>query len=66
MKKSFIVIVCILFLGLSLNAKDYKTSLGLRAGYPYGLTIKHFVNEYNAVEGILASNYGGFVATVLF
>ena len=66
MKKSFIVIVCILFLGLSLNAQDYKTSLGLRAGYPYGLTIKHFLNEYNAVEGILASNYGGFVATVLF
>jgi len=53
-------------MGLSLKAQDYKTSLGLRAGFPYGLTIKHFMNETNAVEGILASNYGGFIATALF
>ncbi|MBA4322018.1 MAG: hypothetical protein C0408_04305 [Odoribacter sp.] len=65
MKKTFIVILFVLFLGLSLNGQDYKTSIGLRAGYPYGLTIKHFMNENNAVEGILASNWGGFVATVL-
>lgn len=66
MKKSFIIIAVIIMSYLSLNAQDYKTSLGLRAGYPYGLTIKHFMGKYNAVEGILASNWGGFVATALF
>jgi hypothetical protein len=66
MKKSFFIIAIVLTLGFTLNAQDYKTSLGLRAGVPYGLTIKHFISETNAVEGILASNYGGFVATALF
>ena len=66
MKKSFIIVLFLLFSGLYLNAQDYKTSLGLRAGLPYGLTIKHFLNEINALEGILASNYGGFVATALY
>jgi hypothetical protein len=66
MKKLFTIILVVLFVGLSLNAQDYKTSLGLRAGVPYGLTIKHFMSETNAVEGILASNWGGFVATALF
>jgi hypothetical protein len=66
MKKSFIIIMFFLFSGLYLNGQEYKTSLGLRAGMPYGLTIKHFLSESNAVEGILASNWGGFVATALF
>jgi hypothetical protein len=66
MKKSIFIILLFIFMGLSLKAQDYKTSLGLRAGFPYGLTIKHFMNETNAVEGILASNYGGFIATALF
>jgi hypothetical protein len=66
MKKSFILIILILVLSLSLNAQDYKTCVGLRAGIPYGLTIKHFMSETNAVEGILASNWGGFVATALY
>lgn len=65
MKKSFVIVLFVLVLGLTLNAQDYKTSIGLRAGYPYGLSVKHFLSENNAVEGILASNYGGFVATVL-
>jgi len=65
MKKSFVIVLFVLFFGHTLNAQDYKTSLGLRAGYPYGLTVKHFLNSHNAVEGMLASNYGGFVATIL-
>jgi hypothetical protein len=65
MKKSFIIIVIFLFLSVTLNAQDYKTSLGLRAGFPYGLTIKHFLSKTNAVEGVLAINWGGFVATAL-
>jgi hypothetical protein len=65
MKKLLIVFALIIILGFTLNAQDYRTSLGLRAGAPYGLTIKHFLNKYNAVEGILASRWQGFVITAL-
>jgi hypothetical protein len=69
MKKSVIIILFVLFSGLTLNAQDYKTSLGLRAGLPFGFsgfTIRHFLDKYNAVEGILASNFEGIIATGLF
>ncbi|MBS0010805.1 MAG: hypothetical protein KFF49_05325 [Bacteroidales bacterium] len=66
MKKFGIILLTIFLLGLSANAQDYRTSLGLRAGFPYGLTVKHFLNQNNAVEGILASSWGGFVITGLY
>jgi len=66
MKKLLFVLSLSAIISLSVSAQDYKTSLGLRAGYPYGLTIKHFMGKSNAVEGILASSYNGFVATALF
>ena len=67
MKKSIIIILLVILSGQLINAQDYKTSLGIRAGYPYlGISIKHFVNEKNAFEGIMASNYGGFVITGLY
>ncbi len=66
MKKSCLIIATLFILGITVNAQDYKTSLGLRAGFPYGLTVKHFLNETNAVEGIAASSWGGFVVTALY
>jgi hypothetical protein len=66
MKKALIILLLAGLLNFTLKAQDYKTSLGLRAGYPYGLTIKHFVSEANAFEGILAANWGGFVAIALY
>jgi hypothetical protein len=65
MKKLLIVSALIIFFGLKVNAQEYKTSLGLRAGLPYGVTIKHFFGKSNAVEGILASRWQGFVVTAL-
>jgi hypothetical protein len=65
MKKSLIVLSLIISLCLRLNAQEYKTSLGLRAGLPYGLTIKHFIDKTNAIEGILAVRWQGFIATAL-
>jgi hypothetical protein len=66
MKRAVIILLFVVTLSLTLKAQDYKTSLGLRAGYPYGLTIKHFLGETNAVEGILATNWGGAVAMALY
>lgn len=65
MKKTIILVLFTVIFSFSVSAQDYKTSLGLRAGWPYGLTIKHFMSRSNAVEGILASSYNGFVATAL-
>ncbi|MGH2642968.1 MAG: hypothetical protein ACRDE2_03390 [Chitinophagaceae bacterium] len=45
---------------------DYKTGLGLRLGYPYGVTIKHFISQQGALEGILGFWYGGFNFTGLY
>ena len=66
MKKLILVIIAVIGISSFVNAQDYRTSLGLRAGFPYGVTIKHFLNQKNAVEGVLASSWGGFVATVLY
>lgn len=66
MKKIFLILALASAVMISSNAQDYKTSLGLRAGLPVGVTIKHFLNETSAIEGILASRWSGFVVTGLF
>jgi hypothetical protein len=48
------------------NAQDYKTALGLRAGWNQGLTIKHFISGKSALEGLLAWHYSGFEITGLY
>jgi hypothetical protein len=65
MKKIIAVAFFAMLVSATISAQDYKTSLGLRAGLPYGLTVKHFLGKTTAVEGILASNWGGFVATAI-
>jgi hypothetical protein len=66
MKKSLLILVIIVFLGINVSGQDYRTALGLRAGLPYGLTVKHFLSKKNALEGILASSWSGFVVTGLY
>lgn len=63
MKRILLLFVTVVFLTVSLHGQDYKTSVGLRAGLPYGLTVKHFLNKTDALEGLLASSWGGFVVT---
>jgi hypothetical protein len=66
MKKVFLIMAITLIAGTMVKAQDYKTSLGLRAGVPYGVTIKHFLNKTDALEGILAARYQGLVITGLW
>ncbi|MGQ9621788.1 MAG: hypothetical protein ACUVTX_12550 [Bacteroidales bacterium] len=66
MKRILILVFLGILLSFSAVSQEYKTSLGLRAGWPYGFTIKHFMSRTNAVEGILASSYQGFVITGIF
>jgi len=66
MKKTILFLLLITLFSSISNGQDYKTSLGLRAGIPYGLTVKHFLSKTNALEGMLASSYGGLVVTGLY
>lgn len=66
MRKTFLTVL-IFFSALALtNAQDYRTGVGLRAGSPAGLTVKHFISNRTAIEGLLATRWGGFVITGLF
>lgn len=67
MKKIVLLIGIIATLGIGVYGQDYRTAIGLRLGWPAnGATIKHFLNETNAVEGIVATSHGGFVVTGLY
>jgi hypothetical protein len=66
MKRTLLLIGLAVILTVTSAGQDYRTSLGLRAGLPYGLTVKHFLSKKNAVEGILAGSWGGLVVTGLY
>jgi hypothetical protein len=68
MKKISILFVFALLLmaGTSLKAQPYKTALGLRATYWWGLTVKHNMSDRGAIEGILHTRWGGFILTGLY
>lgn len=67
MKRLILVFGLIALLGVGVNGQDYKTALGLRLGWPAnGVTVKHFLNQTNAIEGIVATSHGGFVVTGLY
>jgi hypothetical protein len=66
MRRIILLVVSVLLLSTASSGQDYRTSLGVRLGYPYGLTVKHFISKRNALEGIVASSWGGFVITGLY
>ncbi|HLN20642.1 MAG TPA: hypothetical protein VK213_06110 [Bacteroidales bacterium] len=66
MKKAFLTLIFIISAFSLAKAQDYRTGIGLRAGYPAGLTVKHFISNRTALEGLLATRWGGFVVTGLF
>lgn len=56
----------LVMLSAPLLAQNYKTGIGIRGGYVYGLTIKHFVNNNSALEGIISPRWGGVLITGLY
>jgi len=48
------------------NSSEYTTALGLRLGWPAGVTVKHFMSPHNALEGIVGFWYGGINITGLY
>ncbi len=66
MKKLVFLLVIAFSLVITSNAQDYNTGIGLRGGLYNGLTVKHFVGEKAALEGILATRWSGFEVTGLY
>lgn len=66
MKKGLIAFILVISIVSLVSAQDYKTGIGVRAGYSSGLTIKHFLNEKAAVEGLLKTRWQGFEITGLY
>ncbi|MEX0882918.1 MAG: hypothetical protein WDZ72_05535 [Cyclobacteriaceae bacterium] len=70
MFKKLAIAVLALFMGLTVynesSAQSYATSAGLRLGVSNGLTVKHFIKENTALEGIIHTRYRGVILTGLF
>ncbi len=65
LRKLFIVATLVAITS-TLSAQNYKTGIGARVGFFNGLTVKHFVNRNNAVEGILNFRWDGVIITGLY
>lgn len=66
MKKVLISLTFALCITVIVSAQDYKTGIGFRGGFSNGLTLKHFVSQQAAVEGILSTRWSGFEITGLY
>ncbi|MDX9769016.1 MAG: hypothetical protein RBT19_01545 [Tenuifilaceae bacterium] len=66
--KHFLAIFFVLTL-FSAEAKaqhTYNTGVGLRGGYPSGVTVKQFLTSNTAAEGIVSFGWGGIGITGLY
>lgn len=67
MKKSIFLFMFFVFMAFVHETKaQYNTGIGIRTGTGHGLTVKQFINETMAVEGLLYSRWGGLIVTGLF
>ena len=66
MKKLILTFTLAVFFLAFANAQDYNTGIGIRGGWYNGLTVKHFLSEKAAIEGILSSRWSGFEITGLY
>ena len=65
MKKLVFINLFICFTS-GLIAQRYKTAVGVRVSIAMGLTIKHKIDKYTAIEGTVATRWGGFLITGLY
>jgi hypothetical protein len=66
MKKIFLTLSLAACFIAVVNAQDYKTGIGLRGGLYNGLTIKHFISQSSAIEGLISTRWSGFELTGLY
>lgn len=65
MKKIAGVLFVLLF-STAVSAQDYNTAIGVRGGFFNGLSLKHFISSTNALEGVVATHYRGFLVMGMY
>ena len=66
MKKKLFTLIVVTFIMGSVAAQDYNTGIGVRGGLYNGVTIKHFLSQRSAVEGLVATRWGSINLTALY
>ena len=66
MKKIILTLTFVIFIYAFTSAQDYNTGIGLRLGFSNGLTVKHFIGQRSALEGLLSTRWRGFEVTGLY
>jgi hypothetical protein len=66
MRKIAVVLFVVLFSSTMLYAQEYKTGLGVRGGFFSGFSVKHFMTQQDAIEGVVAWHYRGLLLTGMF
>lgn len=64
--KRILILLIFLLAGTTVFSQDYKTSLGVRGAFTSGITVKHFIEENIALEGILSGGIWGGTITGLY
>lgn len=66
MRKFVLTIILASVVVMLSDAQEYDTGLGLRVGSGAGITVKHFLNNRSALEGLLMTRWHGFDITGLY
>jgi len=66
MKKIILTLTLVIWISVIASAQDYNTGVGLRLGFSTGLTLKHFISQRSALEGLLSTRWRGFEVTGLY
>lgn len=64
--KKLLFVVLLALIGSTVYAQDYKTGIGVRGTFVSGLTVKHFIKEDAALEGIVSFGRWGMNLTGLY
>ncbi len=64
--RTLAIAVCLFAGATQLHAQQGQTGVGIRLGTDPGITVKHFVTERGAIEGILHTGYRGLQVTGLY
>lgn len=66
MKKIIFAIITVIVMAATSSAQDYNTAFGGRLGPSNGFTIKHFISNGAALEGLITARWNGFMITGLY
>ena len=64
--KTILIAALLLVITSSISSQNYQTGIGARVGFFNGVTIKHFVSQNNALEGIVNFRWGGVLVTGMY